>query len=519
MDKLKTKMRLLLTIAIVGITLMTIVTGFKEYHDIVYARKTQLQWAVQSAYNTVLGYKQKESEGSMSREEAQLAAKSAIRYARYGGKDGKTEYYYIFENTTSGVTVMHPINPAWEGVKKVNEIKNTKGDYVISDMLTQLQRTKSGETFVDTFFPRPGKTEAVAKIQYVMNIDGWNWIIGSGLYMDDINSLVYESLKSTLFTGALVLVVIILVGVYLVKNVIAQIGGEPIDAIAVMQKVAAGDLTVNINTTHKKSLMAELESMVKSLSNLVRQTQMSTQEIASASNEISQGNMDLSVRTEETAASLQSTAASIDQISKSVAASHENTAKAKSLTHEANAAASNGGQVMSQVINNMGEIKNSSTKINDITSVIDSIAFQTNLLALNAAVEAARAGEQGRGFAVVATEVRNLAARSATAAKEIKQLITSSSQTVQNGVNLATKAQQSMDAIVQSVDKVTTIITEINASTAEQKQAADEINTTVNQLDSMTQQNAALVEEAAAAASSMSAQAQNLEQLVEKFKV
>ena len=459
-----------------------------------------------------------ETEGKMTKEEAQQAAKQTIRMSRYGGAEGKTEYFYIFANT-DGMTIMHPFKPEWEGNKKASDIKAPNGQLLIQDMINGLKTSKVNGAFVDTLFPRPGQKESVEKVQYVKGFEPWQWMVGSGIYMDDIKGLVIKSVLMTSMLGLAILLVIVVSGVYVVKSVLKQIGGEPSEAIELMKEVANGDLTVEIPTQHKESLLFSVNEMVHSLSKIVQQTQSSAQEIAVAATEISDGNMNLSVRTEQTAASLQETAASMHEIASSISSSTGSATNATKLTLEANSAALNGGLVMKEVMTNMEAIKQASLKITEITSVIDAISFQTNLLALNAAVEAARAGEQGRGFAVVAGEVRNLAQKSATAAKEIKTLIQNSGEQVTQGSVLVIKASESMNEIVSSVDKVKNIITEIHVASTEQNSGISQVNTAVSQLDSMTQQNAALVEEAAAAATSLKEQANSLSKLVERFKV
>jgi methyl-accepting chemotaxis protein len=259
--------------------------------------------------------------------------------------------------------------------------------------------------------------------------------------------------------------------------------------------------------------------MNDSLARTVGQVRSGTDTIATASGEIASGNQDLSSRTEQQASSLEETASSMEELTATVRQNAENAHKASSLVVAASEFATKGGQVVSQVVKTMGEIKESSGKIVDIISVIDGIAFQTNILALNAAVEAARAGEQGRGFAVVASEVRTLAQRSASAAKEIKELIGRSVETVSAGTLLVDQAGITMGSIVTSVKQVADIMTAISAASSEQSIGIEQVNKAIVSIDDATQQNAALVEEAAAAAQSMRHQADLLAQAVSVFKL
>jgi methyl-accepting chemotaxis protein len=298
---------------------------------------------------------------------------------------------------------------------------------------------------------------------------------------------------------------------------------QPInEAVKVAETVSSGDLTsdIQVNSNDETGqLMHALKTMNSNLVNIVGQVRNGTDLIATASTEIAAGNQDLSSRTEEQASSLEETASSMEELTSTVRFNAENARQANELAISASEIASRGGSVVGEVVNTMGSINDSSRKIVDIISVIDGIAFQTNILALNAAVEAARAGEQGRGFAVVASEVRNLAQRSASAAKDIKGLIDDSVQKVQIGSELVDKAGQTMEEIVQSIGRVTQIMTQISNASEEQSIGIAQVNDAITQMDQVTQQNAALVEQAAAAAESMQEQSAKLADVVSVFKL
>ena len=266
-------------------------------------------------------------------------------------------------------------------------------------------------------------------------------------------------------------------------------------------------------------LLRSLAAMAERLRDVVGEVRTGVDAVSSASSQMAQGNQDLSGRTEQTAAQLQQTAASIDQLANTVGQTAETARQANQLAGHAVEVAERGGAVVEQAVRSMEAISASSRKIGDIIGVIDGIAFQTNILALNAAVEAARAGEQGRGFAVVAGEVRQLAQRSAEAAKEIKSLIHASVGSVETGSHQVAQAGGNMAEIVASVRRVTDLMGEISASTQEQRDGIAQVNQAVSQLDQMAQQNAALVEESSAAASAMSDQAQRLAEVVAIFQV
>ena len=295
-----------------------------------------------------------------------------------------------------------------------------------------------------------------------------------------------------------------------------------LEAVAVAERVAEGDLSSRIEvsrTDETGRLLTALKAMNTSLVGIVSTVRDSSDSIATGSAQIASGNADLSQRTEEQASALEQTAASMEQLGSTVKQNADNARQANQLAQSASTVAQKGGEVVGQVVGTMRDINTSSKKIVDIIGVIDGIAFQTNILALNAAVEAARAGEQGRGFAVVATEVRNLAQRSAEAAKEIKSLITASVERVEQGSALVDQAGVTMEEVVTSIRRVTVIMGEISSASTEQSQGVSQVGEAVSQMDQVTQQNAALVEESAAAADSLKQQAQQLVSAVAVFRI
>jgi methyl-accepting chemotaxis protein len=354
-------------------------------------------------------------------------------------------------------------------------------------------------------------TESINKL-VKLNIDGGDAASAAA-------TVTYEQAR---MTSIILLMVNIGVGMALALW-IARIVSAPLqEAVSVATAVAGGDLTRTIaveSACETGQLMGALRDMNGNLQRLVSEVRGGTDTIATASAQIAAGNQDLSSRTEEQASSLEETASSMEELTSTVKQNADNARQANQLAQSASGIAVKGGEVVGQVVGTMSSINESSRKIVDIISVIDGIAFQTNILALNAAVEAARAGEQGRGFAVVASEVRNLAHRSAAAAKDIKLLISDSVEKVEAGSQLVDQAGTTMNEIVSSITRVTDIMSEITSASAEQSDGIEQVNVAITQMDQVTQQNAALVEQAAAAAESMQEQAARLSEVVGIFKL
>ncbi|WP_263064025.1 methyl-accepting chemotaxis protein [Dickeya dadantii] len=337
-----------------------------------------------------------------------------------------------------------------------------------------------------------------------------------------------EASQSASFAGMLMLtfagistVLGIAIAWLIARRIKKLLGGEPAYASDIASQIASGNLAINVElqSGDTTSLLAAMNDMRARLSGIVQQVHDSSASISTGSSEIAIGSNDLSRRTEEQASSVQQTAASMEQISQTIRQNGDTVREAAQLANAASQTATKGNEVVRNVITTMSDISTSSRKIGDIITVIDSIAFQTNILALNAAVEAARAGEQGRGFAVVAGEVRNLAQRSASAAREIKELITTSMEKVESGSQLVAHAGDTMVDIVTQAQHVANLISEIGVTTQEQESGISQINQAITQMDSATQQNAALVEESASAADSLSDQAAKLVELMSVFTI
>ncbi|ASU40487.1 chemotaxis protein [Herbaspirillum sp. meg3] len=338
---------------------------------------------------------------------------------------------------------------------------------------------------------------------------------------DASNSLFNRSIAWIIGITIVTVLIGIVVAVVITRGLLKQLGGEPDYAAEIADHIAKGDLAIEISIKDgdKGSLLMSMKEMRDNLAHIVGQIREGAHTIASASTQIASGNADLSARTEEQAGSLEETASAMEELTATVQRNADNAQQANTLGATASTVAVKGGSVVGQVVETMSSINESSRKIVDIIAVIDGIAFQTNILALNAAVEAARAGEQGRGFAVVASEVRSLAQRSATAAKEIKELIADSVNKVASGTELVELAGSTMDEVVSSVQRVTGIVEEISVASQEQRHGIVQVSGAISQMDEVTQHNAALVEQAAAAARSLQEQAESLTRAVSLFKL
>ena len=505
----RTKLFLPLAISLICLFLVMTLSVLQNRALRLEERKVQLSNAADIAQSVAKEYADLAASGAISEAEAKKQTLSRIKALRYG----QSGYFTVFD---SDKVLMNPIKLELIGTK-VSSFKDAQGAPFLVNAINEVKEKGAG--FIEFMWAKPGSQQPVPKLSYSLGYKPWGWTFMTGLYIDDVNNAFIKDLWQSVSLLVFIVFALSSIVFLILRSIENSIGGEPGYVKDIADNIAAGNLTVSVNLKNndQTSILHAIKVMRDNLADIVGKVRRGTDTIATASIQIATGNLDLSSRTEEQAGSLEETAASMEELTSTVKQNSDNARQANHLAVSASDVAIRGGAVVSQVVDTMASINDSSKKIVDIISVIDGIAFQTNILALNAAVEAARAGEQGRGFAVVASEVRNLAQRSAAAAKEIKTLIGDSVNKVAAGSRLVAEAGTTMDEVVASVRRVTDIMSEITAASQEQSAGIEQVNQAIAQMDEVTQQNAALVEEAAAAAESLQDQASNLSQVVNVF--
>ncbi|MFM0139843.1 methyl-accepting chemotaxis protein [Caballeronia grimmiae] len=504
------KAKLYWLIAAIGVAFVTasIWNAMQLRESLIAGHATELQHLTESLHSLMAAEQAKVASKDKTVEQAKATVIKQIDNMRYG-EDG---YFLALSDDT---VVLAHANAALVG-KNVGDFKSADGKFIYRDFVTLGQRNGRGLYNYD--FPRPGSTVAEHKLAYYQYDPTWHWVILTGVYIADVDMAYHRSLvKQMALTGVIVIALLVLIRIGAQRTVLAPIG----EAVTACQAIASGDLTRYVPASAPGEIgefMRSLSTMQATLASTVGAIAESSRAVSTGAKEVTAGSTDLSSRTEQQAASLEETAASMEELTATVKQNAEHAAHAKGLADDASAVAREGNSIVRTVVDAMTEIRDSAGKMDEIIGVIEGIAFQTNILALNAAVEAARAGEQGRGFAVVATEVRGLAQRSSTAAKEIKQLITSSGTRVKTSASLAAEAGETMQKIDTAIRRVTDLMSEIAAASVEQSRGIDQINQAVSQMDEVTQQNASLVEQASAAAAMLEDQAGQLRASIAVFR-
>jgi len=446
--------------------------------------------------------------GNLTQTQAQQLALRQLATLRYDGN----EYFWV--NDMQPRMVMHPVKPELNG-KDLRDFQDPTGNRLFQQFVSLVE--KQGKGFVRYQWPKPGSDHPVDKVSYVMGFDDWGWIIGSGVYIDDVRAAARQGAAWI----AAVLAAVMAVGGYLFICFCRVIDGGLRETSRHLRAMTSGDLTTTPRpwgTDEAADLLHELQAMQASVAAIVSRVRQSSTGIVGMSRDIAAGAEDLSTRTELAAANLQVSTAAMDQIASTVQRTAEHTAEASHVANAGAAMAAHGGQAMCEMVQTMDNIRTSATTVCDIINTVNGIAFQTNLLALNAAVEAARAGDHGRGFTVVAHEVRTLAQRCACAAQEIQRLITHTVQQVEAGADRVRASGKTIGEMVQASHRVDTLLAAVATSAVAQNREVTQVAGMFQELDRMTQQNAALVDRTAAAAVAMRAQADALASEVDRFR-
>ena len=538
--KLKTKISLLIAATFVGLAIGIVVDAMNLKDELLEARKLQVRSIVESAVQSAAA--QHARIGELGEAQAQERALQAIHGMRYGGSDGKSEYLYIYDK--AGTTVMHPFRPEWIGRNVVEEVRDGKGRYTLKDILAIANSTGAG--FVDTSFPRPGTSEAVDKLQYVATFAPWNWVIGTGVYVDDVERQFRESLVKNLTLNLAVMLVVVVLGIQIGRSVLRQIGGEPAEAMRLMDLAASGDLTVAIPNARVGSLLGNLSRMLTAIrqmvgeistkSGIVRET---AEGISTSSGQVAEASHRQADSTSSMAAAIEELTVSINHISELARDTEQYSSSAAQLAQGGEARVAEAAREMALISEQTSaaagmirSLESRANEISKITEVIKEIAAQTNLLALNAAIEAARAGEQGRGFAVVADEVRKLAERTSAATEEISEMTgaiqgdTGSAVAtmdralpqVERGVELAHQAEQSLREIREGANTTLERIRDVALATQEQSAASTAIAQQVESIAQMVEETSASTEATAASANELDLIAKELGGLVSRFR-
>jgi methyl-accepting chemotaxis protein len=502
-------------------------------------RQAKVRNLVEVAHATLAHYEQQARDGKLSADEAKKAAATAVRTMRYD----KIEYFWI--NDLNDTMVMHPIKPELEG-KKLDQIKDKNGKFLFVEF-NQVVKTK-GAGFVDYLWPKPGAEEGVPKISFVMGFEPWGWVIGSGIYVDDVEAKFRSDAIKLLLWGLAIGAFIAISSFLLSTNILRTLGGEPAVASAITRRIAGGDLATPIecDPNDKDSLLANIRTMQGNLRDMVASIVRNAELVACSADQLLVASEQVAERARQQSDAASSMAASVEEMAVSIDQVKENATEAHNISEASGALSNDGASVIHNAASEMRKISEAvqsssqivedlghqSDHITSIVNTIKDIADQTNLLALNAAIEAARAGEQGRGFAVVADEVRKLAERTALSTTEIAGMVSSIQngtrsavssmqagvEQVSHGVELANQAGESINRIRDGATRVTAVVNDISGSIVEQSIASNDIAQKLETIAQMSEESAAAVRHTADAARQLQSLSSSLHQTVSKFR-
>ncbi len=512
MRGLSTSRKLWGLLGIIWLAMLTLAGwGAWEHRQIMLdERKGALRDYVDMAMNAIDGQAERVERGEISEQEARDTAANMVRHMVYDEGRG---YFFVFNDDFE--LLAHPRLP--EGTF-VGDFQNDEGRYLFREFVEEIQQ---GDGFVDYLWAHESDGELTPKSSLNVAYAPWEWYVGTGVYINDVNAAFRDSLiNSLLVLLAIGLPVTGLMGL-VIRDIGRRLGGDPRYTSAEVRHIADGDLTrrLTLADNDSGSLLHDIGRMRDALSATIGDIHGSAAAVEHEVAEIVAVNDELSTRTEQQASSLQETAASMEQLTQTVRQNAENADQARQLAGTTEQSAESGGEAMERVVEAMGGINDSASQMAGIVDTIESIAFQTNILALNASVEAARAGEYGRGFAVVAEEVRNLAQRSAAAAQEVKGLIEQSDGQVAEGTRLVRDTGEVIRGMVTDISRLSGLVAEISAASAEQTSGIEQVNLAVSQMDQMTQQNAGLVQRSSLGTQNLHEQTRRLRGHVARFRV
>ena len=537
---LRTKLRGLTIATIMGLCVLFAVLLTNERSQLLSDRQEKVRNLVEVAHATVSLYEKQSSEGKLGVDEAKKLAIEAVRNMRYD----KSEYFWI--NDFNAVIVMHPIKPELDG-KDLSQFKDKNGKLIFTEFAT-VAKTK-GAGFVDYVWPKPGFKDEVPKISYVKGSEAWGWVIGSGIYTDDVDALFRQNalifLGWGLLIGGFIAVSLALVG----RNVIKTIGGDPQNALQVTQRISAGDLTSDVlcASGDTNSVLAGMKMMQQTLREMIEEIGQGAEQLSTASNQLLKASEEVASRSRQQSESASSMAAAVEEMTVSIDQVAVNAREAHNISVQAGDLSGKGSLVIQNAATEMNKISEAvqsssdiiedlgrqSDQITSIVKTIREIADQTNLLALNAAIEAARAGEQGRGFAVVADEVRKLAERTSLSTTEIASMVERIQKGTRNavssmetgviqagkGVELAGQAGASITEIRDGALRVMHVVNNISDSIREQGAASTDIAKSIEHIAQMSEESASAVQNTADAARHLQQLSSNLHNSVSRFKL